>query len=138
MISLPYLIRLNETPRIIRDNFNRDSSACKSRQGYVIHSGVHRSTAFVSLPDAIQSLEFWRDFGGLNPWVEATIEGLELEDCELNAISRIWPDWTFTATKYRGNVYTASRGKGLVTRVSALSWQQLQAKLQILNQRQAF
>lgn len=48
MISLPILIALNNRPQKIRDNFNRDSSLCKSRGGFVAHSAVHRSTHFAS------------------------------------------------------------------------------------------
>lgn len=48
MIGLKELIALNNRPVAIRDNFNRDSSLCKSRGGFVAHSAVHRSTHFAS------------------------------------------------------------------------------------------
>lgn len=128
MKSLEYL---NQSPPALRTNFNRDSSAIKSRGGYVIHSGIHRSTAFVSDSEAIQSLEFWRDAGALNAWVEATIDGAELADCELNALARLFPDWTFQKINSCGNVlFSAVKTDGkFETRVSDISWQNLNGKL---------
>lgn len=127
---------LNQSSPVIRDNFNRDSSACKSRVGYVIHSGIHRSTAFVSRPDAVASLEYWRDAGALNPWVEGTIEGLELDDCELNAIAKVNPGWKFSAVKgagkLKGCVYSALFKQGpFQTILSAGSWQDLNERIKL-------
>lgn len=125
---------LSTVPPVRRDNFNRDSSACKSRAGYVIHSGVHRSTAFVSRPDAVASLEYWKANGGLNPWVEGTIEGLSLDDCELNAISKVNPSWVFSGVKgtgkIKGRICSALYKQGpFQTILSAGSWQDLNERI---------
>ena len=112
---------LSQTPAIKRDNFNRDSSACKSRSGVVIHSGVHRSTAFVSRPDAVASLEACKALGqpALNGWIEATIDGAELADCELNALARQFPTWRFSRVVTNGFSYLrAKHGRTIVGGVS--------------------
>jgi hypothetical protein len=133
MKSLEFLSQL---PPVKRDNFNRDSSACKSRAGYVIHSGIHRSTAFVSDPEAVASLEYWKSQGqaGLNGWVEATIDGASLEACERNALAKLHPDYTFSRVKDTGKnkgagfFFAASKGK-LQSRIGAGSWQALNGNL---------
>lgn len=108
---------LSQVPPVKRDNFNRDSSACFSRSGAVIHSGVHRSTAFVSRPDAIASLTACKAIGqqALNGWVEGTVEGLELGDCELNALARQFPAWSFSrVTSDKFAYLRAKQGKTIV------------------------
>jgi hypothetical protein len=125
MYPLETIKKLNSKPIVIRDNFNRDSSCCLSSSGAVIHSGVHRSTAFVSLPYALASLLWARELGqsALNGWIEATIDGAELSDCELTAISRQFPEWKITVIRERTNhSFTATRQDGkFQTRISALS-----------------
>lgn len=137
MISLPYLIELNNKTRTLRTNFNRDSSACFSRSGAVIHSGIHRSTAFVSDETALASLRWSKALGqqALNGWIEATIDGACLEDCELTALCRQFPEWTFHTVKTGGKLgsvhYEATRTSGkLVEIVAASNWQTLSQKLQ--------
>ena len=127
---------LNQLPPVIRDNHNRDSSACKSRAGYVIHSGVHRSTAFVSLPHAVASLESAKALGqaALNGWIEATIDSAELSDCELTAVTRAFPDWTFSTLKNGGacrnsHKQAVKHERGFQTIHSAGSWYDLAEKL---------
>ncbi len=125
-----------QNPPTRKDNFNRDSSLCQSRRGYVIHSGVHRSTAFVDSTDhaeSWQALTYWKGQGqpAINGFIEAIIHNnSDLEGAEKTAISRRHPEWSFTATKYRGNVFTAIRRiAGFETRISATSWQNLNEKL---------
>jgi hypothetical protein len=133
MIALPYLIKLNEKPPVKKDNFNRDSSFVKSRGSYVIHSGVHRSTAYLT-GDGITAFDYWKEQGQLaiNGFIEATIDGASLEDCELNALAKKWPDWTFQATKYKGNVFTAIRKDcHFQTRISGVSWRELSERLNL-------
>ena len=133
MYPIETIKTLNNRPNVRRDNFNRNSSACSSRSGVVIHSGIHRSTAFVSRRDAVASLQWARDLGqdALNGWVEATIDGAELEACELNAIARAFPAWKF----YRYTSKTAEFVCGsckvgkFETRISARAWQELASKL---------
>jgi len=114
---------LSIVPPVKRDNFNRDSSACFSKSGAVIHSGVHRSTAFVSLPYALASLLWAKELGqaALNGWIESTIEGCSLEDCELTAISRQFPEWNFSILHTKqGTVVTAVSATGqFQTRIGA-------------------
>lgn len=114
MKSLEFLSKL---PPVKRDNFNRDSSACFSRSGAVIHSGVHRSTAFVSRHDALESLQACKALGqpALNGWIEGTIEGLELADCELNALARQFPAWRFSrVTSDKFTYLRAKQGRAIV------------------------
>lgn len=130
MISLPYLVQLNNRKAVRNDNFNRDSSFVRSRGSYVIHSGIHRSTAYLT-SEGIPAFDYWSKQGqaAVNGFIEATIDGASLEDCELNALSRKWPNWKFSATKYRGNVFTAIIPGKLETRVSATDWRLLNDKL---------
>lgn len=124
---------LNQTPRIIRDNSNRDSSCCLSQSGAVIHSGVHRSTAFVSLPYALASLLWAKLLGqdALNGWIESTVNGETLATCELTALTRQFPDWRFyELTTKQGLLVTACQKSGeLQTRISGGSWLELGRKL---------
>ena len=119
----------NQNPPVIRGNFNRDSSAVKSRGGYVIHSGVHRSTAFVILPHAVASLERWKALGqvALNGWVEGTIAELSLDDCECNALAKLHPAWKFSRVQTNGFGYCrAQRGREIV---GGLDWRDLRNKI---------
>ena len=135
MYSLETIHAINNRPRIIRGNFNRDSSLCQSRRGYVIHSGAHRSTAFIDSTDhseSWQALTYWKGQGqkAINGFIESIISDSTLEGAELNAISRLHPEWEFTCTKYRGIVCTAvKRLAGFETRISAKNWKELNEKL---------
>jgi hypothetical protein len=128
---------LSQVPAVRRDNFNRASSACRSRAGYVIHSGVHRSTAFVSDLDAVSSLEFWKALSqsALNGWIEATVSGETLADCEHTAIARHFPAYSFHRVRGTGKntgagfVIASCVTRGLDYRTGAGSWQALANKL---------
>ena len=116
----------------IKDNHNRDSSFCKSRSGFVIHSGVHRETAFISAVDHAEghaAASYWFACGQLatNGFIEATIGDIGLDGCEQNALSKLLPDWTFRKIKgKRGALYRATRKSGkLVESIAGLSWQDL-------------
>ena len=130
MKALEYL---NQTPPVIRDNFNRDSSAIKSRGGYVIHSGVHRSTAFVSEAVAVASLEWSKTLGqaALNGWIEATVSEAPLEACEQTALQRAFPDWNIYQVNSCGNIlHTANRRDGnFETRISGRDWREISEKI---------
>lgn len=130
MISLPYLIQLNNKPAVRNDNFNRDSSFVRSRGSYVIHSGIHRSTAFLT-GDGIPAFDYWSKQGqaAINGFVEATIDGASLKDCELNAIAKRHPDYLFSSVLYNGRIYTATKRGELQPRVSETSWRLLNEKL---------
>lgn len=124
---------LSDTPPVIRDNFNRDSSAIKSRGGYVIHSGVHRSTAFVSDAEAVSSLEWAKELGqpALNGWIEATISEAPLEDCEQTVLQRAFPAWKFLRINSCGNVlFSAVKTEGkFETRISGRDWREIGQKI---------
>jgi hypothetical protein len=132
MIALDDLIAINKKTVTIRDNFNRDSSCCKSRGGYVIHSGIHRSTAFVSSvehPEGFESLEFWKDKGqaALNGWIVAAIADASLDDCEKHALQSLFPEWTFKRAKSDKFKYVkAVKGK---TTVGGIDWRDLYSRL---------
>ncbi len=124
-----------QNPPHLKTNFNRDSSFCASRRGYVIHSGIHRSTAFISAEEHNESwnaLTYWKGQGqaAINGFIEAIINDSSLDEAEKTAISRKHPQFKFTATKYRGNVFTATLyHNGFETRISAGSWQTLNQKI---------
>lgn len=137
MISLPELKALNNRPPVvIRDNFNRDSSFVQSSRGFVIHSGVHRSTAFISKADhqdGYFAFQYWSRQGqvAVNAFVELIIDGADLETCESNAFHKSRPDWQVTRTKGAGKLQgagelTARRASGLaVESVGATTWRHL-------------
>ena len=137
MIALEYLIKINEKKTVIRDNFNRDSSFVQSSQGFVIHSGIHRSTAFISKeehPNGWFSFTYWKEQGqaAINGFIEATIDGYSLADCEAEAFRRSRPDWQVIKGKSCGTQgdrsLTATRGGALQERVGAATWRWLHAR----------
>ena len=120
-----------QNPPTIRDNFNRDCSFTKSRGTYIIHSGIHRSTASLC-GEGIPAFDYWSKQGkdAVNGFIEATIGDYSLADCELNAIARKWPAWTFHHVNTCGTyVCSAYTGIALQTRVSAVDWRTLNDKI---------
>lgn len=140
MIGINELIRLNNNPPAIKDNFNRDSSACKSAKGYVIHSGIHRSTAFVNEvehKETFEALEYWKAQGqaALNGFIEAIIDGGTVALAEETACKRLLPDWTLSGVassgKGAGAIVTASRPSGkAIERISGKDWRELAERAQ--------
>lgn len=115
---------LNQDYPKIQGNQNRDSSLCKSSQGYVIHSGIHRSTAFVSptkFPDTYSGLEFWKfqGQGAINGFIETIIDGGSVKQAEFEACKRALPDWTLTQGKGCG-----TQGNSGVTATRTLAYGQ--------------
>jgi hypothetical protein len=144
MISLAELKTLNNRAAKgalkIRDNFNRDSSACFSAVGVVIHSGVHRSTAFISatnpeFSDSYFAASYWlkQEQSAVNGFIETIIDGGSLEDAEREAFRRSRPDWSVQLPKSKGTqgnrqfTAIAKRG-GFETRVGAFTWRHLHAR----------
>ena len=136
MIALDYLIQLNNRPRQRRDNFNRDSSFVESSTGFVIHSAVHRSTAFVSRrdhPKGWHAFSYWKAQGqaAVNAFIEATIADCDLDECEAHAFTRTRPGWTVRRVTPKqkiggGAELVASRPSGrLVQRAAGRTWRQL-------------
>jgi hypothetical protein len=122
-----------------RDNFNRDSSSVQSAAGFVIHSGVHRSTAFISKTDHADcwhAFTYWRQQGqaAINAFVEAIIDGSDLATAESNAFHATRQDWRVTVKKTKqafagGDELTAWRKSGrLRSSVSAYTWRHLHAR----------
>jgi len=137
MYCLEVIKSINEKPIAIRDNFNRDSGFCQSKAGFVIHSGIHRSTGFIDkeeLPDAWQSFNYWRQLGqaAINGWIEASIEDCPLDDCEATACARALQAQGWDVTVH-GTLTNASPGIGHATRasgglgvqVAGCSWREL-------------
>jgi hypothetical protein len=137
MNSLEAIISINNRPAIRRDNFNRDSSGVKSRGGFVIHSGIHRSTAFVDAVDHAEchaALTYWRAQGQAaeNGFIESIVGDTTLEDAEACAFARSRPGWHVRTVKPRqrfagGLELVASRGK-LPEIQAAATWRQLHGK----------
>ena len=130
MYPLETIKAINNRPHVRRDNFNRDSSAIASRGGFVIHSGIHRETAFISPddhPDSFHSLNYWRHAGqkAVNAWIVAIIDGADVESAERAAFIAARPGWKLRANEGAGKLkgaagYTATRKRGgFETRVSA-------------------
>lgn len=138
MIGLKELQRLNNAPPKIRDNFNRDSSFVQSALGYVIHSGIHRSTAFVSLTDHADcwhAFGYWKQQGqaAINAFVEVIIDGGELETAEENAFRKSRPDWQVVLPNSNGSqgnrqITAVKVKRGFETRVGAFTFRHLHSK----------
>lgn len=138
MISLPELIALNNRPPVRRDNFNRDSSFVQSKAGFVIHSGIHRSTAFVSKEDHADcwfAFSYWSKQGqaAVNAFIEAIIDGGTLDTAEENAFRKSRPGWKVrkAVPKQRfagGFELVATRGEPLPEIQAASTWRHLHAR----------
>lgn len=105
MYPLATIHAINNRPRIIRDNFNRDSSACFARGGFVIHSGIHRSTLFLFSPESVQSCRYWKSRGqkALNAFVVSFVETGSLETAERNAFLVCSKEWQLFPSPGKGN-----------------------------------
>lgn len=135
MYSLETIKALNAKPRIIRDNFNRDSSFVQSPKGFVIHSGIHRSTAFIdkkTCADCFFAFTYWKSQGqvAINAFIEVIIDGGSLETAEENAFRRTRPDWQVIKPNSNGTQgnrqITAVCAKGgFETRVGAFTFRHL-------------
>lgn len=78
MHSLETINALNSRPKV-HTPWNRDSSCLKSRGGYVIHSALHRSTAFVDPDEHAETfkalLSIAHNRKALNAFIPAIIGG---------------------------------------------------------------
>ena len=139
MIGLPELKAANNRPRVIRDNFNRDSSFVESSKGYVIHSGIHRSTAFISKtdhPDCAFAFQYWKAQGqpAVNGFIESLVENThDLEAAERTAFIRSRPEWTVREVKAAGASKSATLeaetgSGGLRCLAGASTWRHLHAR----------
>jgi hypothetical protein len=94
MHSLETIQKINHCSRKVQTNFNRDSSFCRSSQGFVLHSAVHRSTVFVSKLDHPECFQVCVRFfarasqPARNGFIEALVEGLDPSQARLNGIAR--------------------------------------------------
>jgi hypothetical protein len=116
--------------RIIRDNFNRDSSLCFSVRGCVLHSGIHRSTIFISASNPFHSaLRYWhkQEQAAINGLVEAIVDGYGEEQAEENACKKARPEWTFERRTRKGFQFIAAsrRDGALAIHHSADSWREI-------------
>ncbi len=137
MIPHDVLIQLNNRPPVRRDNFNRECSFVASRGGFVIHSAVHRSTAYLHPDinrDAYFAAQYWLAAGpeARDAFITQIVGGAPLEAAEERAFIAARPDWKLQAPKARGSQgnahYTATRGGKLQERVSAYTLRHLHAK----------
>jgi hypothetical protein len=75
-------------------NFNRDSSFYRSKHGFVLHSAVHRSTAFVSEYDHPECFRVCTRFfarasqQACNGFIEALVAGLDPTQARANGRAR--------------------------------------------------
>lgn len=116
--------------REIRDNSNRGSSACFSEAGAVIHSGVFRSTCFISTDSpAYAPLRYWhkQEPAAFSAWVDQIVGDASVEGADEAACRTVRPGWTFNARKRKGFEFIqATRADGaLVIHHSADSWREL-------------
>lgn len=141
MIALTQLVSLNNRAAqgalLKRDNFNRECSFVASRGGFVIHSGVHRSTAYIH-PDICRdtyfAAQYWLVAGpeARDAFITQIVGGASLEGAEERAFLAARPDWRLKAPKARGSQgnahFTATRGGRLQERVSAYTLRHLHAR----------
>ena len=138
MIGLQELRALNNKPPVIRDNFNRDSSSVQSAMGFVIHSGIHRSTAFISKtdhPDCWFAFQYWRQQGqkAINAFIEAIIDDADLDTAEANAFHATRPGWKVRNVRAAGASKSASleaeKPSGKLARLEGAStWRHLHSR----------
>jgi hypothetical protein len=139
MIGLAELKALNARPPVIRDNFNRDSSSVQSAKGFVIHSGIHRSTAFISKTEHANcwfAFQYWREQGqaAVNAFIEVIIDDGELETAEANAFHATRKGWQVDVKRPKqsfagGCELTARKDSGkLRLSVGAATWRHLHAR----------
>ena len=121
----------------IRDNFNRECSFVVSRGGFVIHSGVHRSTAYIHPEingDTYFAAQYWLVAcpASRDAFITQIVGGASLEAAEERAFRAARPDWSLKAPKARGSQgnahFTATRGGALQERVSAYTLRHLHAR----------
>lgn len=138
MYCIETIKALNAKPKIIRDNWNRDSSFVKSHKGFVIHSGVHRSTAFIGETDHADchfAFTYWSRQGqaAINAFIEVIIDGGSLETAEENAFRKALPAWQVIAPSAKGTQgnrhLTAVLPGKLETRVGAYTFRHLHSKV---------
>ena len=117
-----------QTPPAIKDNWNRESSACFSSKGAVIHSGVFRSTAFIPADtELFADLKYWVKQGQteLDAFIDAIVGDCSDEHANKFACQSTRPDWVFTVTKRKGwaRCIQAKRKSGkLVELQESTSW----------------
>lgn len=145
MYPLSTIHAINERPRKRRDNFNRDSSACFSRGGAVIHSGIHRSTLFLHSKESLESLGYWkRNQKALNGFVVGFVETGSLDVANSTAFRALFPSWKLSQAPKGGNPsqvggkLTAWRREGkLRVSVAAGNFRELVAKVRKLQHSKA-
>ena len=117
-----------QTPPAIKDNFNRESSACFSSKGAVIHSGVFRSTAFIPADTELYAdLKYWVKQGQteLDAFIDAIVGDCSDDHANKSACQSTRQDWTFKARKGRSldTFIQAKRKNGkLVELQESTSW----------------
>jgi hypothetical protein len=114
--------------KISKGNFERDSSFHFSRAGVVIHSGEHRSTAFIPAETELHSVfRYWikQEQKAINGFIVACVEGLGDEQCHENACRVSRPEWTFHKRTRKGfeSISACRRDGKLTLHFSADSWQ---------------
>lgn len=88
-----------QTPPAIKDNWNRESSACFSSKGAVVHSGVFRSTAFIPADTELYAdLKYWIKQGQteLDAFIDAIIGDCSDEHANKSACQSTRPEWKFS------------------------------------------
>lgn len=137
MYPIDTIKAINNLPRIVRDNFNRECSFVASRGGFVIHSGVHRSTAYLHpdiCKDAYFAAQYWLVAGDKerDAFITQIVGGASLEGAEERAFRASRPEWTLQTPKARGSQgnahFAATRGGALQERVSAYTLRHLHAR----------
>lgn len=141
MIALPELVALNNRAARgelkIRDNFNRECSFVHSRDCFIVHSAVHRSTACISKadhPDSYFAAQYWFAQGATerDEFITQIVGGASLEGAEERAFRASRPEWKVILPKSKGTqgnrALTAILPGRLETRVGAHTWRHLHAR----------
>lgn len=139
MYSLETIIAINNRPQKLKTAiFHRDSSFCKSRGGFVIHSAAHRSTSFidpVDHPESHAAFSYWSRQGqaAVNAFVPTLVQTGNLSAAEHAAFKATRPNWTVRElgatgkTKGKPLLTACRKENGFETYKSAYSWKHLHA-----------
>ena len=135
MYPLETIKSINSRPPRIKDNFNRECSAITSRGGFVVHSGVHRSTAFIHpsiCGDTFFAAQYWlkQEQSAIDAFITAIVGGTSLASSERAAFVASRPGWQCREVKAAGasksTCLQAEKPSGRLTRLEGAStWQEL-------------
>jgi hypothetical protein len=112
------------------DHLTRNCSFCFSVRGVVLHSGAHRSTAFIGIETPLfHEFRYWvkQEQEAIDGFITACVGDYCDEACHENACKKARPGWTFKRRKSRfsGIEISCTRPSGkLVEHFTASDWRE--------------